>query len=201
MDEKAHFGLNPEERMQALNFISTVIDNTTELINTRFQDPEVIKKILNDVKEVKENEVTKFLLRRPSFSTCVGMLMAAVGASMIVAGGLACSLIGGLPVGVGMVAAGVALIFTGTKMYKLGGTIFATRHRRDNIFNNKLSLAELGDAVEKIAHCQKTQDVFAKCKQAVKAWGDFFNKRAGKVSHAEPRAEGIEMGSLSRLKR
>ncbi|MCE3237266.1 MAG: hypothetical protein K0R24_247 [Gammaproteobacteria bacterium] len=173
--------VSSEEREEMLSFITQGIDLTQRLIKKDFQDPDITNALLTLIKPFKRNKVTQLILKNPTFSTCFGFLGAALGLGLIVGGGLACLLPGGVVAGGLMIAAGTALIPIGTKMVGLGGWLGSSRDR-DDVYDKKLHLAELGDALEKIANSRKTHAVFAACEQAVQALRDFFHNRVNKKS-------------------
>jgi hypothetical protein len=158
---EADYMTSRDDRMKTIAYLGTAIQHTTDMVKDKNKDPSEIRRLLHDASQVKQNFVLRAAKRNPEFTAFLGLFSIASGIGLIVGGVAACTLPGGLIVGIPMIAAGVMLAIFGKKMLT-AADVQLTRHQHisEGIARRKVRLAEFGDNIKKLATSKQTLNTF-----------------------------------------
>jgi hypothetical protein len=165
------FGINnSEKRIEVLKFLTTSLAATTELVNSKFQDPHKLDNFFRLIHPV-ETKGTKKLLdkpnwlallcaRHPNVTLMVGALTWSFGMTSILAGAVFCAAPGGLVIGLPMIAAGLALAPIGMKIFLAARKFVDESRAKIRKEEYELKLEKFGERYQKLIASPEVTKVF-----------------------------------------
>jgi hypothetical protein len=116
-----------DKRVEVFKYLNSTLAATTDLVNSRFQDPRKLDVLFTSINPVvpagkkrflnKPSSLTLFAARHPNVTLQIGALTLSAGFTLVLAGAVMCAAPGCLPIGLAMIAAGILLSPIGAKIF------------------------------------------------------------------------------------
>jgi hypothetical protein len=162
--------LTTKERCDSLDSISNTLKHATQLVESRFKEPNKIKIVLDDANIISKPKLVQYCLKNPERTALVAAFIQLASIGLMVLGAIKCATVVGMPVGVGMIAAGLALMPLAIKLIRLAGVKpEASNPEASRAYNSRdFNLAKMGDGLKALAKSTELGNVFSNAYNALK---------------------------------